>query len=73
MDDRGFEFVPAVFFKVLAVTLTIVVTGWLGSIGFYGVLAFRDIVGSLICAPIFAYLVHLWIVYSKQQDPHDRT
>ena len=65
MNGSWFEFVPSVFFKVLATTLGVVFLGWAGAIWFYGELAARDIIGSLICVPIFAYMVHLWIVYAR--------
>ena len=68
MNDSLFDFVPAVFFKVLAITLTAVLLGWIGAIWFYGELKTVDIVGSLISAPIFAYMVHLWIVYAREGD-----
>ena len=65
MIDRVFEFVPGVFLKVLAATLTVVLVGWAAAIWLSGSLATRDIIGSLICVPIFAYMVHLWIVYAR--------
>ncbi len=34
----------------------------------YGELKTVDICGSLISAPIFAYMVHLWIVYAREGD-----
>jgi len=71
MDNRGFEFVPDVFFKVLAATLAFILLGWVGTVWLHGSLATRDIVGSLICAPIFSYMVHLWIVYARDQEPGD--
>ncbi len=71
MNDSLFEFVPAVFWKVLAATLTAVMLGWIGAIWFFGELKTVDIVGSLISTPILAYLVHLWIVYGKNESPGD--
>lgn len=68
MNDRLFEFVPSVFVKVLAATLGLLLLGWIGSIWLYGELNGTDMAGSLICVPIFAYLVHLWIVYARQRD-----
>ncbi len=62
MNDTLFDFVPGVFWKVLAATLTVVMLGWIGAIWFYGELKTVDIVGSLISAPIFAYMVHRWII-----------
>ena len=68
MNDRWFEFVPRVFFKVLAVTLGVLLAGWVGAIWLYGRLSTVDVVGSLICVPILAYLVHLWIVYACERN-----
>lgn len=68
MSDLRFDFEPSVFFKVLAVTLCVVFLGWGGSYIIYHELTTVDIVGSLISAPIFAYMVHLWIVYAREQD-----
>lgn len=58
-------FVPQVFAKVLAVTLTLVVIGFVISLWVYGEITSVDIVGSLISAPLFAYLIHLWITIGK--------
>lgn len=71
MNDSLFEFVPAVFWKVLAATLTVVMLGWTGAIWIFGELKTVDIIGSLISAPICAYLVHLWIVYGRSESPID--
>ncbi len=71
MNDSVFEFVPAVFWKVLAATLTVVMLGWIGAIWIFGELKTVDIVGSLISAPIFAYLVHLWIIYARERPAGD--
>ncbi len=68
MNDSLFEFVSAVFWKVLAATLTVVMLGWIGAMWIFGELKTVDIVGSLISAPIFAYMVHLWIVYAREGD-----
>ncbi|MCK4659488.1 MAG: hypothetical protein KAV82_08200 [Phycisphaerae bacterium] len=68
MNDGLFKFVPSVFYKVLTATLGLVLLGWIGSWWFYGQLAPRDIIGSLICTPIFAYLIHLWIVMNKNSN-----
>lgn len=58
-------FVPIVFFKVLAVTLTLVLVGYVVSFVVYDEITTVDIVGSLISAPLFAYLVHLWLTIGK--------
>ncbi len=68
MNHPLFEFVPSVFFKVLAATLTVVLVGWVGALWLYGGLTTVDIIGSLICVPIFAYMVHLWIVYARDRE-----
>ncbi len=68
MNGSLFDFVPGVFWKVLAATLTVVMLGWLGAMWIFGELKTVDIVGSLISAPILAYLVHLWIVYGREGD-----
>ena len=52
MNDSLFEFVPGVFWKVLAATLTVVMLGWVGAMWIFGELKTVDIVGSLISAPI---------------------
>jgi hypothetical protein len=63
-----FDFVPDVFLKVLAATLGVVFLGWAGSYWIYGELTRVDAVGSLISALIFAYMVHLWIVYANDRE-----
>ncbi len=55
-------FVPAVFAKVLAIVLTLVLIGFVASYLYYGELTTVDIVGSLISALIFSYMVHLWLL-----------
>jgi len=61
----GLPFVPGVFFKVLAVVLSVVAVGLVITMLVSGGLETRDIVGSLICAPLLAYLVHLWLTMGK--------
>jgi len=58
-------FVPSVFVKVLAATLTAVSAGLAIALFYNGELAWRDIVGSLVSAPLLAYLIHLWITMDK--------
>jgi hypothetical protein len=62
------DFVPKVFFKVLAITLGLTIVGWAGALWIYRELSSVDIVGSLISALIFSYMVHLWIVYSRDHE-----
>ncbi len=71
MSDSVFDFVPAVFWKVLAATLTVVMLGWVGAIWMFDELKTVDIVGSLISASIFAYMVHLWIIYARERPVGD--
>ena len=71
MNERWLDFVPRVFFKVLAATVGVVLLGWAWAICRYGQISRVDMVGSLICVPILAYLVHLWIVYARQPRADD--
>ena len=57
--------VPTVFAKVFAAVLTLVVLGLAIALAVNGELEVRDIVGSLVCAPLLAYLIHLWITMDK--------
>ena len=57
---------PALFFKVLAVTLGSVVIGFAALMWLCGPIETRDIVGTLVCAPLFAYLVHVWLMPPEQ-------
>ncbi len=66
MNNQLFDFVPSVFYKVLVITLGVVVVGWAGAFLIYGELTRVDMIGSLICVPIFSYMVHLWIVYARE-------
>ncbi len=63
-----FDFVPAVFFRVLAATLGVVFLGWAGSLWLYGELTRVDAIGSLFSALIFSYMVHLWIIYARARE-----
>lgn len=68
MNQLHLDFFPSVFFKVLAFSIAAMLLGWLASFWYYGDLATRDIVGSLISVPIFSYLVHLWIAYAHEEE-----
>jgi hypothetical protein len=54
-------FVPALFVKVLLAVLVCVLGGFLAVYALLGPLPMRDIVGTLVCAPLVAYLIHLWV------------
>ncbi len=58
-------FVPRVFFKVLAITMSLVLVGFVIALLAYGEITNVDLVGSLISAPLFAYLIHLWLTLGK--------
>ena len=65
MNNGLLDFEPSVFWKVLAATFGAVLLGWVGALWVFGELSGVDVVGSLISAPIFAYMVHLWIIYAR--------
>ena len=59
-------FVPALFAKVLAVTMAVVLAGLVGVSLLFGPMTRVDLAGTLICTPIVAYLVHLWLVHGAE-------
>jgi hypothetical protein len=61
-------FVPDLFMKALAGTLVVVMAGFALAFGFQGELEGVDIAGALLCAPIAAYLVHLWVSIARRED-----
>ncbi len=61
----NFPFVPAVFIKVLAAVLTVVALGLGVMLAVNGEIQTQDMIGSLISAPLLAYLVHLWITMGR--------
>ncbi len=65
MNDSLFD--PELFWKVFAVTQVLAVVGLAVSYVFYGELAFRDAVGTILSASIVAYMAHLWIAYGRDQ------
>ena len=65
MKEPLLDFDPSVFWRVLAASLLIVFAGWTAAYRLLGELKTVDICGSLLCAPLFAYLVHLWIIYNR--------
>lgn len=54
-------FVPSLFLKVLAVTLAAVLAGFALIYLLTGPMSGVDVTGTLICTPIVAFLVHLWL------------
>lgn len=59
-------FAPSVFATALVGTLALVGIGFAVAFRLNDELATRDIIGSLISAPIFAYMVHLWIQLGRK-------
>jgi hypothetical protein len=60
-------FIPALFMKVLVAVLAAVLVGFVVIYAVMGPLTGVDIAGTLVCAPIVAYLVHLWL--APTEDP----
>ncbi|OQX90622.1 MAG: hypothetical protein B6D58_09880 [candidate division Zixibacteria bacterium 4484_95] len=58
-------FIASVFIKTLAWTLIIAVVGLVGVLLIFGHITTLDMFGTLISAVIIAYIVHLWIYYSR--------
>jgi len=64
-----FPLVPKTFVKVLAVVLLLVAIGFAIVIWIAGKISTTDVVGTLISAVIFAYLVHLYLIPGEDQPP----
>ncbi len=63
--DQPSLFVPGLFAKLLAATVGLAALGLLGA-QLLGLAPTQvDVVGSLLCVPIVAYLVHLWMNRSE--------
>lgn len=54
-------FVPALFFRVLALTVLVVVLTMIGIVVLWEPIDLVDMVGSTVCTPLVAYLIHLWL------------
>lgn len=65
-------FVPAIFSKVLALTLGAVLAGFAVITWLSGRISALDIGGTMLCALIFAYVVHLLIVAAKDYQRHNQ-
>jgi hypothetical protein len=66
-------FIPSLFSKVLAVILAVSFVGILVSIWIYGHITKLDLAGTLICAVIISYIVHLWIYYWKRPEGEEES
>jgi len=62
MGGPLFEFEPAVFAKVLAVTAGVVLVGFAGAVWLRGSVRPVDVAATLVSTVIFAYMVHLWFL-----------
>ncbi|HEY8155527.1 MAG TPA: IPTL-CTERM sorting domain-containing protein [Myxococcota bacterium] len=60
-------FAAGVYARVLAATLGLALFG-LGLARWFGPLAAVDVAGALVCAPLAAYLVHLWVVLWRNRE-----
>jgi len=58
-------FIASVFFKVAAWALIAAVAVLVGIIAIFGHITTLDLCGTLISAVIVAYIIHLWIYYSR--------
>jgi len=61
-------FIASVFFKVVAWALIVAVVVLVGIIVIFGHITTLDLCGTLISAVIVAYIVHLWIYYSRGKE-----
>ncbi len=61
-------FIASVFFKVVAWALIVAVVVLVGIIIIFGHVTTLDLCGTLISAVIVAYIVHLWIYYSRGEE-----
>jgi hypothetical protein len=59
-------FIPSLFSKVAAVIMALTIVGLVGVVIVAGHITTLDLAGTLICAVIIAYIVHLWIYYWKK-------
>ncbi len=64
-------FIPSVFFKVLAVAFLVAIAVIVGVVLVAGSITTLDLAGILISMIIIAYIVHLWIYYSKRSKEEE--
>lgn len=53
--------VPALCLKVFLAVLAVAVVGFVVIALLHEPLELRDAIGTLVCTPIVAYLIHLWL------------
>ena len=63
--------IASVFVKVAAWALIVAVAVLVGVIVIFGHITTLDLFGTLISAVIIAYIVHLWIYYSRGGEDED--
>jgi len=71
MKQPLLEFAPEIFWRVLGLTLALVLVGFALCIWKYDTLALRDVIGATISAVIFAYMVHLWVLMARRSARSD--
>ncbi|MCD6161346.1 MAG: hypothetical protein J7K40_02910 [candidate division Zixibacteria bacterium] len=64
-------FIAPVFIKTASWAIIIAVAVLVGVILVNGHITTLDMFGTLITAVIIAYIVHLWIYYSKSEEDSD--
>ena len=72
MVNRKLPFVARIFWKVFGVIFVLLVASWLLIPRVTGYeIESQDYGGSSICAPILAYLIHLWLIPGKRADSQE--
>ncbi len=60
--------VPSALLGAAAVTFCLALIGLTLAQWWFGPLALRDVAGTLLSAAIFAYVLHLWVVFHRDAD-----
>jgi putative flippase GtrA len=66
-------FIPSLFSKVIAVILALAIAVILAVVLIAGEITTLDLAGTLICAVIISYIVHLWIYYWKRPEGEEES
>ena len=69
--ERNPIFIPSLFSKVMACTLVLAAAIILAVALISGSITALDLAGTLICAVIIAYIVHLWIFHWRGSAKKD--
>ena len=71
-SNSKLPFVGRIFWKVFAAVIVLLVSGWILIPRLFGyAIESQDYGGSSICAPILAYLIHLWILPGPDSETED--